>query len=122
VHPPDIHGNPLEAWIESCKRLRDVLPDDVLVLPAHNEPFYGLHARLTQLIQGHEEGLSKLRELICEPKRAIDVFPALFKRVITADVFFMATGESIAHLHCLMGRKQATVTRDSNGVDWYRAA
>lgn len=121
VHPPDIHGNPLAAWLESCSRLRQLLPSETLVLPAHNEPFIGLRERLTQLIEGHEEGLARLYELIREPKRAIDVFPALFKRVITKDVFFMATGESIAHLHCLIGRKKAVVERDAQGVDWYRA-
>jgi glyoxylase-like metal-dependent hydrolase (beta-lactamase superfamily II) len=122
VHPPDIYGNPLEAWLQSCEKLRGLFPADTLVLPAHNEPFIGLNERLTQLIEGHEDGLARLHALIREPKRAIDVFPALFKRVITKDVFFMATGESIAHLHCLIGRKKATVTRDENGVDWYRAA
>ncbi|MDR3497878.1 MAG: MBL fold metallo-hydrolase [Parvibaculum sp.] len=119
VHPTEAHDNPLQDWIDSCHRIRANLPDDVLVLPAHNEPFYGLHARLTQLIDGHEEGLSKLHDLLAEPKRAIDVFPALFKREIGPEVFFMATGESLAHLNCLLGRKAATVTRNEKGVDWY---
>src|SRR5690606_5979030 len=72
VHPTEAYENPLEDWIESCKRLRRNLPGDLLVLPAHNEPFYGLHTRLTQLIDGHEEGLSKLLDMLDEPKRAID--------------------------------------------------
>ncbi|HUD51552.1 MBL fold metallo-hydrolase [Parvibaculum sp.] len=122
VHPTEAYENPLQDWLESCHRIRATLPDDLLVLPAHNEPFYGLHARMTQLIAGHEEGLSKLHDLLAEPKRAIDVFPALFKRKIGPEVFFMATGESIAHLNCLIGRKQAVVTRDEKGVDWYRRA
>jgi glyoxylase-like metal-dependent hydrolase (beta-lactamase superfamily II) len=122
VHPTEAHGNPLQEWIESCHRIRANLPDDVLVLPAHNEPFYGLHARLTQLIDGHEDGLSKLHDLLAEPKRAIDVFPALFKRKIGPEVFFMATGESLAHLNCLIGRGAATVERNEKGVDWYRPA
>jgi len=119
VHPTEAHANPLQDWIDSCHRLRANLPDDLLVLPAHNEPFYGLHTRLTQLIDGHETGLAKLHLLLAEPKRAIDVFPALFKREIVSDVFFMATGESLAHLNCLLGRKMAKVTRDEKGVDWY---
>ena len=60
--------------------------------------------------------------MLTEPKRAIDVFPALFKRKITDSVFFMATGESLAHLNCLLHRGQAVKTRDENGVDWYEAA
>jgi glyoxylase-like metal-dependent hydrolase (beta-lactamase superfamily II) len=122
LHPTEAYENPLEDWIESCKRLRATLPEDVLVLPAHNEPFYGLHQRLTQLIDGHEDGLAKLHAMLDEPKRAIDVFPALFKRKIGPEVFFMATGESLAHLNCLLGRGLATVSRDEKGVNWYRRA
>lgn len=122
VHPTEAHENPLQDWIDSCHRIRANLPDDVLVLPAHNEPFYGLHARLTQLIEGHEDGLNKLHDMLAEPRRAIDVFSALFKREIGPEVFFMATGESLAHLNCLLGRKTATVTRNEKGVDWYQQA
>jgi len=120
VHPTEAFENPLEEWIESCHRIRNELAEDTFVLPAHNEPFYGLHTRMTQLIDEHEENLVKLHAMLDEPRRAIDVFPALFKRKITADVFFMATGESLAHLRCLIGRGLATVERDENGVDWYR--
>ena len=123
LHPTEAHADPLQEWIDSCKKLKAVLPEDALVLPAHNEPFYGLHKRLDALVDGHEEGLTKLLKMLEEPKRAIDVFPALFKRKIGADVFFMATGESLAHLSCLVTRGDATVSRDENGVDWYvRAA
>ncbi|MFZ2467527.1 MAG: MBL fold metallo-hydrolase [Parvibaculum sedimenti] len=121
VHPTEAYENPLEDWLESCHRIRATLPADLLVLPAHNEPFYGLHTRMTQLIDGHEEGLSRLHDLLAEPKRVIDVFPALFKRKIGPEVFFMATGESIAHLNCLLGRGKASVERNEKDVDWYRA-
>lgn len=122
VHPTEAYEDPLTDWIESCHKLKRVIPDDVFVLPAHNEPFYGLHRRLDDLIAGHEESLEKLRAFITEPKRAIDVFPALFKRKIGPEVFFMATGESLAHLNCLRARGLARVTRDEQGVDWYQAA
>lgn len=120
VHPTEAYENPLRDWLDSCARLRATLPGDVLVLPAHNEPFYGLHARLEALIAGHEEGLAKLLELLAEPKRAVDVFPALFKRAVDRDLFFMATGESLAHLRCLLARGDVTIERDDKGVDWYR--
>jgi len=119
LHPTEAHADPLQEWIDSCKKLKAELPEDTLVLPAHNEPFFGVHRRLDALVEGHEEGLSKLLEMLSEPRRAIDVFPALFKRKIGADVFFMATGESLAHLSCLVARGLATVSRDAEGVDWY---
>lgn len=119
LHPTEAHADPLQEWIDSCKKLKAVLPEDTLVLPAHNEPFYGLHRRLDALVDGHEEGLVALLALLDQPRRAIDVFPALFKRKIGPDVFFMATGESLAHLSCLVHRGLATMSCDDEGVNWY---
>jgi hypothetical protein len=34
----------------------------------------------------------------------------------------MATGESLAHLNCLIARGKIQRTRDAGGVDWYKAA
>jgi len=56
------------------------------------------------------------------PKRSIDVFGSLFARKIGPEVLGMATGESLAHLNCLMGRGQVVAEPDEQGVLWYRAA
>ena len=96
------------------------MPDDVLVLPAHNDPFIGLHARLDHLIRGHERGLDRLEKALAEPKRSIDVFGSLFARTIGLDLLGMATGESLAHLNCLLGRGRAVTERDEHGVLWYQ--
>jgi glyoxylase-like metal-dependent hydrolase (beta-lactamase superfamily II) len=73
------HGDPLKEWLDSCDAIQGRVPDDTLVLPSHDTPFYGLHKRLKVLIKGHEDGLKSLYELCAEPKRVVDVFPALFK-------------------------------------------
>jgi hypothetical protein len=52
----------------------------------------------------------------------VDVFHALFRRRIDGGLLGLATGESLAHLNCLIARGQATRTRDAAGVDWYEAA
>ena len=122
VFPTEPEGDPLDDWLTSLARIKTIVPDDVLVLPAHNDPFYGLHARLDELIGFHEQALKRLEGLIAEKKRAIDVFGVLFKRQITEQVLSMATGESLAHLNCLMHRGDAVRERDGAGVDWYRAA
>ena len=122
VFPTEPDGDPLSDWLASLARIRRRIPNDVLVLPAHNDPFFGLHARIDHLIGGHERGLARLRQLLCEPKRAVDVFHVLFRRKIDGGLLGMATGESLAHLNCLIARGQAVRTRDHNGVDWYRAA
>ncbi|HAH10439.1 MAG TPA: MBL fold metallo-hydrolase [Alphaproteobacteria bacterium] len=120
VHPTEPDANPLQDWLESCELLRDTIPDDTLVCPAHGEPFHGVKTRMTQLIDGHEEGLTKLAELCREPKRAVEVFPALFRARITAGNYGMATGESLAHLNCLIGRGQMRRTQDADGINLYQ--
>jgi glyoxylase-like metal-dependent hydrolase (beta-lactamase superfamily II) len=121
VFPTEPDGNPLEDWITSLARIRSIVPDDVLVLPAHNEPFLGLHARINDLIGYHEDALQRLEAEIVEPKRAVDVFGVLFKRKIDNQVLSMATGESLAHLNWLTAHGRAVRERDAAGVDWFRA-
>src|SRR5258708_16443774 len=113
-------ANPLSEWLESLAAIKREVPDDVLVLPSHDEPFRGLHARLEVLIEGHEERLARVHQELSQPKRAIDVFGALFRRRVGLDMLGMATGESIAHLNCLIGRGGAARALDAAGGTWYR--
>jgi glyoxylase-like metal-dependent hydrolase (beta-lactamase superfamily II) len=125
VNPMEPDADPLSDWLDSLAKLERLVPDDVLVLPAHNEPFRGLHARLQALTSGQQRALDRLRKRLAEPRRAIDVFGALFARQIgEADVplLGMATGESIACLNYLLRRGEARAEVDDQGVRWYRAA
>ena len=122
VFPTEPDGDPLDDWLTSLAKVKGIVPNDVLVLPAHNDPFYGLHERLDDLISFHEQALKRLEKLIAEKKRAVDVFGVLFKRKINEQVLSMATGESLAHLNCLMARGALTRAADKDGVDWYAAA
>ena len=122
VQPSEPNANPLRDFINSCGRLREQLPPDLLVLPAHESLYVGVHERLTALIDWHEVALEKMYELCAEPKRAVDVFPALFKSEITDMSFFPATGEAIAHLHCALDRRIVTVEEDEHGVAWWHQA
>ncbi len=121
VFPTEPDADPLTDWLVSLAKVKAIVPDEVLVLPAHNAPFRGLHARIDQLINGHERGLSRLVGKLSEPKRAVDAFGALFARPIGPDVLGMATGEAMAHLNCLIGRGLAVRETDEAGVGWYRA-
>ena len=119
VHPTEPHANPLKDWIDSLTAMKDRLPEDVLVLPAHGKPFRGAHDRLDELIEEHQTGLSKLYDLCDEPQRAVDVFPALFKSKISDGNLIMATGESIAHLNFLLANGSLEAELDDD-VLWYR--
>lgn len=122
VFPTEPLGDPLSDWLSSCKSLRARVSNDVLVLPAHNEPFAGLHQRLTQLIDGHERALERLLSRLKQsPKRAVDVFVAVFGRKLGGDLLNMATGEAIAHLNCLIGRGLARRVKNEGGVIYYES-
>jgi glyoxylase-like metal-dependent hydrolase (beta-lactamase superfamily II) len=122
VFPTEPDADPLTEWLESLAELARRVPDDVLVLPSHNEPFRGLHTRLAELIAGHEERLLRVQEELTTPKRAVDLFSVLFRRRVSLEMLSMASGESLAHLNCLIGRGLATRAADGAGVNWYRRA
>jgi glyoxylase-like metal-dependent hydrolase (beta-lactamase superfamily II) len=121
VHPIEPDANPMADWFEALDLLQRRVPDDVLVLPAHNECFHGLHARIGQLLEGQATAFGRLRSALREPRRVPETFEALFKRPIReADghQFSLATGEAIACLNYLLQAGEARKElRD--GVAWY---
>jgi hypothetical protein len=50
----------------------------------------------------------------------VDCFPPLFSREIGPNSLGLATGETLAHLNCLLGRRRISRRRDEHGVDWYQ--
>ena len=120
VQPTEPSANPLVGWLESHEKFKKLLPNDILVLPAHNLPFYGVQERLQQLIDHHEDRMLLLEENCIEPQKAIDLLPYLFKRKLESYSLFMGLGECIAHLHCLMGRNRIERTLEKD-VFLYRS-
>jgi glyoxylase-like metal-dependent hydrolase (beta-lactamase superfamily II) len=122
VFPTEPDADPLRDWLDSCQKLRATVTNDVLVLPAHNEPFLGLHPRLDYLLEDHRGALTRVLARIQErPQRAIELFDVLFARPInTTELLGMATGEAIAHANCLIGRGQVTSVRDAAGFICYQ--
>jgi glyoxylase-like metal-dependent hydrolase (beta-lactamase superfamily II) len=117
LHEPA--GNPLRDWLASIDRLM-ALPEDVLVLPSHGEPFTGLHVRLAALRDGHHAQLDALARFIGEPRRVVDCFPSLFRRTIGDEDLSLATGEALAHLRWLEEEGRA-IADLRDGVLYYRA-
>lgn len=112
-------ANPLQEWMQSLQRLQE-LPDDALVCPAHNAPFYGLHARLRELLAHHEQQLAELETVMAAPKTAYELLPALFHRELHNEQLMMAMGECLAHLHLLLARGAVTQLQDDDGVLRYQ--
>lgn len=121
VYPTEPAADPLADWLRSLRHFKERIPEDVLVLPAHGRPFRGAHRRLDQLIDEHESSLEALLEHCREPRRVVDVFPALFRAPVRNSNLIMATGESIAHLNYLMHQGEIERRRDADGIDWYQA-
>ena len=93
-------ADPLGEWLGSIERLLQ-LPDDLLVLPAHGDPFTGLHARLMALREEHLMRLDMVHAHLSEPRRAVDCFGRMFRRTIAPVMMGLASGETLAHLRRL---------------------
>jgi len=124
VYPTEPDGDPMRDWLDSLVKLRQRVPDDVLVLPAHNDVFRGLHARLDYLADAQERSLQRLLRTLAEPRRVVDVFATLFGRAIgeeDTNLLSMATGEALACLNHLIYRGDVDRRSDAQGVAWYVA-
>ncbi len=120
TNPTEPEANPLGEWLDSIDKLLALLPPDLIVCPAHGEPFKGLHTRLIALRDEHHARLDRVEAALREPKRAIDCFGLIFNRVIGDDQRELATGEAVAHLRYL--ERTGRAVRDvEDGVHWYRA-
>ena len=109
-------ANPLKEWLHSLEHFLETLPADALVLPAHNVPFHGLHHRLRQLIEHHEDHLLALEEACSEQQpTAMALLPVLFKRELDERQIGLALGECIAHLNYLYQRGQLQRSLDEQG-------
>jgi glyoxylase-like metal-dependent hydrolase (beta-lactamase superfamily II) len=120
VMPMEPEANPLSLWLDSCRRFME-LPGGSLVLPAHNTPFFGLHARLEELIAHHEDHLAALEEACVEPQPVLDLLPVLFRRELDDGQLGLAVGECLAHLHLLMARGRVARELDANGLYRFRS-
>lgn len=122
VHPMEPDADPMADWLGSLERVKSRVPDDVLVLPAHNDCFHGLHARIAQLAREQEDALQRLRSALVAPCRVVDVFEALYRRALPESdgpQFGLATGEALANLNYLLRRGEA-VKQVRDGVAWYQ--
>jgi glyoxylase-like metal-dependent hydrolase (beta-lactamase superfamily II) len=116
VYDVEPESNPLRQFLSSIDRFTP-LPQDTLVLPSHGKPFRGLHERVTQLHDHHDERLREVMQACSEgPKSAADVLPVLFKRALDLHQTTFAMGESVAHLHALWHAGQLRRERDAQGV------
>jgi len=99
----DPEGNPLGQYVRSLRALgRDVDPD-VLVLPGHVLPFYGLHTRAAELIEHHESRCDRVLAACREaPLSAAELVPFVYTRKLDPHQMGFAFGEVLAHVNYML--------------------
>ena len=113
-------ADPLPLYLRSVAAMRQLDPA-TLVLPSHGKPFLGLHERVDQLLQHHEERYADVLRACAEaPQSAADLLMVLFKRQLDLHQTTFAMGESVAHLHALAGAGRLRGEKGSDGVLRYR--
>ena len=120
VWPQHAEQDPLALFLNSLKSFAP-LPEDTLTLPSHNWPFLGLRERLEIMAHHHDERLDDVVLACREPLNGFEVLRHLFKRELDSHQLFFAIGESLAHLHYLMGQGRMGREKGSDGVDLFRA-
>lgn len=110
VLPFEPQANPLADWLESLRRIGH-LPEDTLVLPAHELPFRGLVTRADELTAHHRATLDRLQaECAAAPGSVYELSNRLFPgRRGTMDEI-LAISETLAHLAWLL--TEGLVVRD----------
>ena len=119
VLPLEPEANPLALWWDTRERFERDVPPDTLILPAHHDPFFGLHLRLAHFARKHERRLGVLREVCVRPQRVVDLFPSLFATSVDLTNFINATGEAMACLNYLRARGEMRVEIEEDGVRHY---
>ncbi len=99
--------DPLGDFLRSLQFLADTIPDDVLVLPGHRRPFFGLSIRYRELADHHEDRCNLIREACAKrPHTTAELVPILFPRELDPHQMSFAFTETLAHMNRLVRRKE----------------
>ncbi|OAF14794.1 MBL fold metallo-hydrolase [Bradyrhizobium centrolobii] len=107
--------NSLGEYLASLASLTTTLPYDVLVLPGHGVPFYGLKTRIKQLADHHEERCRLIAEACREVQQTSRALvPVVFnKHVLDEHQMGFAAGELVAHVNYMIVEGRLTAeTKD----------
>lgn len=118
VYSTEPNANSLKQYLDTLPQFLN-LPADTVVLPAHKQPFIGLHQRVNELITHHHDHLQSLIAFCEHEKTLVDCLPVLFKRELDEQSMFFAVAECLSHLNYLVF--DGSMTRElRNGVWHYK--
>ena len=122
VHPMEPDLDALGIYLQSLRDIRTTVSNDVLVLPGHGLPFYGLHQRIDALMAHHAARCGDI-EGACrtDALSVAQILPFVFPRVLDAHQTGFAFGEVLAHVNHMLGQGTLRLETDAAGVARYRA-
>jgi len=107
--------NPLRSYLYSLKAFA-TLGEDPLLLPSHKQPLWGLHSRVDEIRQHHEERLRQVVDSCSEPMTCYQLLNALFGRPLRNEEIGFGLGEGVAHLNFLEGEGIVSSSLDEHGA------
>jgi len=119
----DPEGDPLGLYHRSLNALRSDIPDDVLVLPGHNLPFYGLHARVGELLEHHRVRCDRILQACrVAPRSAAELIPFVFTRQFDPHQTGFAFSEVLAHVNYMLRQGTLAPFATIDGINRVGAA
>lgn len=110
----DPEGDPLGHYLRTTRTLESHVPEDTLVLPGHQLPFYGLNERCRQIVNHHEDRCRMIAEACAGgPKSVSELVPVVFHRPLDPHQLSFAFSETHAHVNRMIRRGElAWIERD----------
>jgi glyoxylase-like metal-dependent hydrolase (beta-lactamase superfamily II) len=112
-----LDDDPIDLYLQGLQRLKE-LPEDVLVLPSHGEPFVGLHNRIDELEAKMNRRLKRTLEALTGPMPAATLVKALASRKPSASQLYLGIRSTVACLNYHWVRQAVSRTEDV-GVYFY---
>lgn len=110
-------GDPLGLYTRSLKSIAAAIPQDTLVLPGHELPFFGLQTRIGEILAHHEERCSTILTATQErPMTVADLVPVLFTRKLDPHQMSFAFSEAHAHVNLLVHEGKLCWKKDAEGI------
>lgn len=123
VHAMEPDLDALGIYLRSLTALRNSIEQDVLVLPGHGLPFYGLHRRIDELLDHHAQRCAAIATA-CQQKSlsVAELVPCVFHRLLDEHQTGFAFGEVLAHVNHMLAQSQLLLESGVDGIDRYRPA
>lgn len=110
--------NPLGEYLDLLDRLQDT-GDDVLVLPSHETPYYGLSRRIAMLRAHHQMRLEQIFDAARSGRNIYEIASIVFQRAVESGQIRHAFSETLAHVNYLVAQRLLDRETGRDGIHRY---